>query len=442
MSQTVPLIREAIIRCKALLRNGYDAYVINAPLQGELIRQGLSQAVDIACAADYPTMAKIFPALEPTDKTGVLGVLHEEDMTFFFYATDIEHASHPELGLTMITPRIVSILSHDGRNAKFLIYNPDQDEDPLHGFEDPEKTGNIQFEGLPSRTLRRNYLLAFRALRLAANMELPVEPNTWLGIIQSASRVLDYMPTKQIMDEWRHVEARHLHRFVRLLHDSHLLHGLMPELAALNCVMEPRNEDSTELQSVLDHTIECMREYPQGEWEHDWIGVMAVLFHDVGKLYTGEHSGRWTFYQHHRVGAGVTRKILRRLHFSVEDTDLICHLVRYHMHFHFMLTDRGIRRFSSLEENRRLIAICRADIQARGGSNTNFNHNSKYLERAQTAEIMLEPLLNGNEIMEHTGLPPGPIVGMLRESLLKAQIAGEVTDHASAVEFVCRNAQR
>lgn len=210
----------------------------------------------------------------------------------------------------------------------------------------------------------------------------------------------------------------------------------MPEIAALNRVMEARNDESTTLESVFDHTIDCMREYPQGEWEHDWLGTVAVLFHDVGKLYTGEHSGRWTFYQHHRVGAGVTRKILRRLHFSEEDTDLISHLVRHHMHFHFMLTDRGIRRFSALDENRRLIAICRADIQARNGSHTNFNHNSKYLERAETAEIMLEPLLNGNEIMEYTALPPGPMVGMLRDNLLKAQIAGEVTDRDSAIEFV------
>ncbi len=74
--------------------------------------------------------------------------------------------------------------------------------------------------------------------------------------------------------------------------------------------------------------------------------------------------------------------------------------------------------------------------EARNGSHTNFNHNSKYLERAETAEIMLEPLLNGNEIMEYTALPPGPMVGMLRDNLLKAQIAGEVTDRDSAIEFV------
>ena len=68
--------------------------------------------------------------------------------------------------------------------------------------------------------------------------------------------------------------------------------------------------------------------------------------------------------------------------------------------------------------------MCRADIEARDGSYTYFNHNSKYLTRAETDELLLEPLLNGNEIMEYTSLPPGPAVGTIREALLKAQVAG------------------
>ena len=83
------------------------------------------------------------------------------------------------------------------------------------------------------------------------------------------------------------------------------------------------------------------------------------------------------------------------------------------MRFHFMLTDRGIRRFKALDEYPRLIAMSRADIQARDGSYTYFNHNMKYLERAETPEQMLEPLLNGNEIMSETKLAPGPLVGVI-----------------------------
>ena len=80
--------------------------------------------------------------------------------------------------------------------------------------------------------------------------------------------------------------------------------------------------------------------------------------------------------------------------------------------------------------------MARADLKARNGILTSFNHNMKYLGRAETPEQMLEPLLNGNEIMSETKLSPGPLVGVIRDALLQAQIAGEVTDVESAVAFV------
>ena len=144
--------------------------------------------------------------------------------------------------------------------------------------------------------------------------------------IQSANRILDYVPAREIMEEWRKVAAESMWKFVQLLFEAQLLHGLMPEIAALSCIKQERNDDG-DIESVFDHTIECMKRYPEEGFSMDWYGTLATMFHDVGKLYTAEHlNGRWTFYQHHRVGAGVTRKILRRLHFTSEDIDLICHL--------------------------------------------------------------------------------------------------------------------
>ena len=161
-----------------------------------------------------------------------------------------------------------------------------------------------------------------------------------------------------------------------------------------------------------------------------------MLFHDVGKLFTAEfHQGRWTFYEHHRVGAKITRKILRRLHMLTEDIELICHLVHNHMRFSFMMTDRGIRRFKAQDEYPRLIEMSRANIKAREDNYTAFNHNNKYLQRAELPEQMLEPMLNGNEIMQFTGLKPGPSVGHIRNALLTAQIAGEVNTRDEAIAF-------
>ena len=138
----------------------------------------------------------------------------------------------------------------------------------------------------------------------------------------------------------------------------------------------------------------------------------------------------------------MTRKILQRLHFDYGDIDLICHLVANHMRFHFMMTDRGIRKFKALDEYPRLIAMAKADVKAREDKFTSFNHNIKYLARAETPEQMLEPLLNGNEIMKEINLAPGPLVGSIRDALLKAQIEGKVTDRESAIAFVKVFAER
>jgi len=436
-------IKDAIGICKMLLRNGYDAHVINAQLQRRLLEKHDDHSVDIACETDFESLARLLPGIEQNDEFGALAALKEQGSIFRFYSINLEDASHPELSLLRITPHMVHLMSPQERLQLRLIGygNPEHDEtSPSEGFEDFAH-GQVRLEGLPDETLRNNYLLAIRALRLAANHELPVGPNTWLAIVRSASRVLDYVPAGDIMDEWRKVHAVHMWHFVQLLYEAHILQGLIPEVAALSCIQHEKN-DSGELETVFQHTIECVRRYPEDEFRHDWLGTLAMLFHDVGKLYTGEYfADRWSFYQHHRVGGKVASKILRRLHVLPEDIDLICHLVRYHMRFHFMLTDRGIRRFRALDEYPRLMQMTLADIKARGSSTTSYNHNKKYLDRAETDVLYLEPLLNGTQIMEYAELPPGPLIGVLRNSLLKAQVAGEVTDEDSAIAFVIAKAQ-
>ena len=42
-------LKDAITICKTLLRNGYDAHVINAPVQEHLLKHSKQLAVDIAC---------------------------------------------------------------------------------------------------------------------------------------------------------------------------------------------------------------------------------------------------------------------------------------------------------------------------------------------------------------------------------------------------------
>jgi len=431
-----PSFKEAATLCKTIMRNGYDAYVVNARLQDKAHGQG-SVEIDICTDMALADLQKIFPAVEATETDTAFAVFRAETGAIFFYPADTEDGSHPEDCVAMVTPRLLKKLQDTGEIPLHLAcpYLPRPKE--LHdGFADLE-SGEIRLVGIPDQTLRQNYLRAVRALRFSANYNLPIEHNTWMAILRAARRVLDYASTNDIIDEWRKVEAENMAAFVRLLYESMILHGLIPELAAMARIRQQKNE--TEEETVFDHTLDVMAHYPQ-ELPYDWYGALACLFHDVGKLHTAEFfDGRWTFYQHHRVGAKVTRKILSRLHFPPEETDLVCFLVRHHMRFHFMLTDRGIRRFKALDEYPRLIEMVRADIKARGGSYKEFNHNMKMLDRSDTPEDMLEPLLNGGRIMQLTGLKPGPAVGLLRDALLKAQISGDVTSVDEAVAFVARH---
>lgn len=428
--------KDAVGICKTVMRNGYDAYVVNARLQREILDEGQDVELDIATDIDFKGLDKLFPEIEHTNEPKVVAALRENGVLFRFYPIEAADGAYPEECVSRMTPRLLKRLEANSELPPSVAcpYLPEA-EDRYEGFKDLE-CGEVCLTGFPDDTLKRDYLRAVRAMRFAANYNLPIEKNTWLAIVRGSRRVLDYVSVTDLMDEWRKVEAENMYKFVRLLFDCQLLHGLIPEVAALSRVIQLRNENEEE--TVFDHTLRVMEFYPE-ERAYDWKGTLACMFHDVGKLYTGEYfEGQWHFYQHHRVGAQVTRKIMNRLRFDAEDIDLVCNLVRHHKRFSFMLTDKGIRRFMALSQHQRIVEMERAAVKARGGNYTEFNHNMKMMERTETPEEMLEPLLNGNEIMDFTGLHPGPSVGLIRESLLQAQVAGDVASVPDAVEYVIR----
>lgn len=433
-------IKDAAALCKTIMRNGYDAYVINAPLQKRALDEK-DLEVDICTELNTEGLSKLFPNLEESDSLDYVGRFRQGDATFNFYPADVIESSYTDGTIARLTPRLVKKLEAVGDLPLSWAcpYIP-KAQDVYDGFEKLD-TGHICFEGIPDETLKKDYLRAIKALRFSANYHLPIEGNTWLSIVRASRRALDYVSVTDIMDEWRKVEAENMYRFAELLFESMILHGIIPELASLTRVKQIKNQDNGE-ETVWSHTIETMRRYPE-ELPYDWYGTLACLFHDVGKLFAGEYfEDKITFYQHHRIGSKVTRKILKRLRFNTDEVDLVCHLVRNHMRFHFMLTDRGIRRFKALDEYPRLIEMARADIKARNGSYKEFNHNMKMLDRADLSEDMLEPLLNGHEIMDFTGIKPGPAVGLIRDALLEAQVSGDVSSVPEAIEFITRYQER
>ena len=425
--------KDATAICKTIMRNGYDAYVINAVLQEKALDKAAPE-LDLATDAPLTELQKLFPDTEAVDAGGSYARVLQNGTLFHFHPADTADASHPEETVARLTSRLVARLDALGilPPHQACPYLPHQ-FDAHDGFADLA-SGEVRLIGIADEALRQNYLRAVRALRFSANYNIPVEANTFMAILRASRRILDYVSVKDVMDEWRKVEAENMATFVELLYDTMILHWFLPEVATLARIKQ-KSEEGVEY-TLFEQTLAVMRHYPE-ELPYDWYGTLACLFHDVGKLHTAEYAaGELRFYQHHQVGARVARKILSRLGFPPDETDLVCNLVRGHMRFHFMLTDRGIRRFKALDQYPRLIEMARADIKAVSGTYKEFNHNMKMLERTETPEEMLEPLLNGARIMQLLDLKPGPAVGLIRDALLKAQIAGDVASVADAEQFV------
>ncbi|BCS89214.1 HD domain-containing protein [Pseudodesulfovibrio sediminis] len=429
--------KDAVGFCKTIMRNGYDAYVINVRLQAlTLDETGSEKELDICTEAAFDELQKYFPNIEESEDMSILGSLTEGGVQYFFYPASTEEAAYTDEAVAMMTPRLLKKLEQRGDIPLSSVcpFIP-KAKDLYADFADFAE-GQIRFKGVPDQALKKDYSLAYRALRFAANFDKEIEANSWAAIVRNVRRVLDYVPMADFLDEWRKVEAEAMHKFFRLLFDAMLLHGLIPEIAALSRVTQIKNPEEGTEETVLEHTLDVMKAYPE-ELPYDWFGTVACLLHDVGKLYTAEYyDEKWNFLQHHRVGAKVARKILKRLRFEEQDIDLICDLVQNHMRPQFMLTDKGIRRLRSLDEYPRIMEMVKADIKARGGSWREFNHNLKMAERADIPEEEIEPFLDGNRIMELSKLKPGPAIGKIRERLLAAQVRDDVQTVEDAEAFV------
>lgn len=70
--------KDAVGLCKTIMRNGYDAYVINARLQKSFLAQtGAELAMDISTELDFEGLKRLFPNVETCNEPGVVGFLRQ-----------------------------------------------------------------------------------------------------------------------------------------------------------------------------------------------------------------------------------------------------------------------------------------------------------------------------------------------------------------------------
>jgi poly(A) polymerase len=205
--------------------------------------------------------------------------------------------------------------------------------------------------------------------------------------------------------------------------------------------------------TVLDQAIELEQRYGL---DRDLRLRLAALLHDIGKPKTRSllPDGRVAFHHHDVVGEKLSKTRLKALRFPADVTADVAKLVGLHLRFHGFgsgeWTDSAVRRYVTDAGPLlpRLHAMTRADCTTRNRAKAqrlarDYDElEARISELAEQEELAsIRPDLDGHEIMELLGIPPGPVVGQAYTHLLELRLEHGPLSHDRAVHELLRWAE-
>jgi poly(A) polymerase len=313
-----------------------------------------------------------------------------------------------------------------------------------HGGAADLATGSLRTPLGPDISFEDDPLRMLRAARFIARFGLTPVPELVVAVHERAHR-LEIVSAERIRDELdRLIVVPRPSAGLWFLVDTGLAEHFLPELPALRLEHDPihRHKD------VLSHTIAVIENVDPSLGEFDFrITRLAALFHDVGKPRTrGYMAGKGTTFHHHDVvGARMTRKRMEALRYSAADIAAVSELVFLHLRFHTYKmgwSDSAVRRYvrdagdllAELNVLTRCDCTTRDERKAARLAKRMDDLEARIDELAAEEELAaIRPELDGREVMEHLGIPPGPLVGEALAHLLEIRLDEGEIGHDEAV---------
>ncbi|ETD16033.1 MULTISPECIES: CCA tRNA nucleotidyltransferase [Prevotellaceae] len=308
--------------------------------------------------------------------------------------------------------------------------------DPFGGLEDMED-GIIRTPLDPDTTFSDDPLRMMRCVRFAAQLNFFIEDATFEALRRNADRI-KIVSAERIADE--------LHKIMMTpvpskgffeLYRSGLLEIILPELCALD-VVDTRNGKAH--KNNFYHTLEVVDNIAK-HTDNLWLR-WAALFHDIGKPRSKRWNPAvgWTFHNHNFIGAKMLPGIFRRLKFPMDaKLKFVQKLVDMHMRPIAIaddeVTDSAVRRLmnDAGDDVNDLMLLCEADITSKNAQRKqrfldNFRIVREKLKNLEERDYkrLLQPCIDGNEIMEMFHLQPSREVGALKQSLKDAVLDNKV----------------
>lgn len=308
--------------------------------------------------------------------------------------------------------------------------------DPFGGIEDLED-GIIRTPLDPDITFSDDPLRMMRCVRFATQLKFFIEDETFEALTRNADR-LKIISGERICDELNKImkSAQPSRGFVDLQR-SGLLNLILPELAALD-IVETKNGRAH--KNNFYHTLEVLDNVAKKS-DNLWLR-WAALLHDIGKTRSKRWDPAlgWTFHNHNFLGAKMVPEIFRRLK---EPMDMKMKYVQKLVDLHMrpiviadeVVTDSAVRRLlnDAGDDIDDLMTLCEADITSKNQVRKRQFLENFRMVREKIADLkerdykrLLQPVIDGNEIMEIFHLKPCREVGALKQCLKDAVLDNRV----------------
>ena len=269
-------------------------------------------------------------------------------------------------------------------------------------------------------------LRMLRAARFASQLEVVPAPR----VVEAMRRMKDrirIVSAERIQEELsKLLLGAKPSRGLELIVETGLAEEFLPELPALKLEQDPVHKH----KDVLRHTYAVVE-----RCEPDLVLRLAALLHDIGKPRTRQITPEGVQFLHHDVvGARMARERLRALRYPNDVVEDVAKLVEMHLRFHTYRagwSDSAVRRYvrdagpllDRLNQLTRADCTTRNPFKARQLAAAQDELEERIARLAEQENLQaLRPPLDGHQVMEHLGIPPGPLVGEALDHLMELRL--------------------